>query len=79
MEKWQATADAYYDEYSQHESESLEFKDKQSLEKWLLERIKQWTNNWTTNLELETRTIDDGYVQTALNIKIRSNSSQDAS
>ena len=71
MEKWQATADAYQDEYSQHESESLEFQDKRSLEKWFLERIKRWTNNWTTNLELETRTTDNGYVQSALNIKIQ--------
>lgn len=76
MEKWQATADAYYDEYSQHENESLEFQDKRSLEKWFLERIKRWTNNWTTiisgtGLELEIRTTDNGYVQSALNIKIQ--------
>ena len=71
MEKWQATTDAFYDEYSQHENESLEFSNKEDLEKWFIERIKRWTNNWNTSLELETRTTDDGYVQSALNIKIQ--------
>lgn len=70
MEKWQATADAFYDEYSQHESESLEFSNKEDLEKWFLERIKRWTNNWTmivdSNMVLEVRNERD-----ALNIKIQ--------
>ena len=79
MKKWQATADAYYDEYSHHENETMQFFDKECLEKWFIERLRKWTNNWTTNLELETRTTDDGYVQSALNIKIQETGSQDAS
>ena len=70
MKTWKVTADAYYDEYNQHENESLEFKDKQILEKWFIERIKRWTNNWTmivdSNMVLEVRNERD-----ALNIKIQ--------
>lgn len=69
MNKWKVTTDAYYDEYNQHENECLEFKDKQILEKWFIERIKRWTNNWTmivdSNMVLEVRNERD-----ALNIKI---------
>ena len=84
MKKWQVTADAYYDEYSQRESENMEFARKEDAEQWFMERLKRWTNNWTTvisgtSLELETRAIDDGCVQSALNIKIQETGSQDDS
>ena len=84
MKKWKVTADAYYDEYSQRESENMEFASKEDAEQWFMERLKRWTDNWTTiisgtSLELETRAIDDGYVQSALNIKIQGTGSQDDS